>query len=103
MPSAETKILSTAERDRLMIRARSVRDGTAKLPRPSLQERGDMAAVLLMYEATVRALEAEQLLLAKLGAVSPQFFNPVEAWAATELRDKILNADAARSSSSEHT
>ena len=41
----------------------------------------------------VKELEAELLLLAKLSADEPQFFNPMEAMAAKALRDRILLGD----------
>lgn len=39
-----------------------------------------------------RALAAERLALARLAAEEPQFFNPVEAWEAKALRDRVLLA-----------
>jgi hypothetical protein len=45
------------------------------------------------YEATVRDLESQRLLLAKLACEAPQFSNPVVIWGAQELRDRVL-ADA---------
>lgn len=38
----------------------------------------------------IERLEAERLLLAKLAAKEPQFFNPLEAMDAQRLRDRIL-------------
>jgi hypothetical protein len=44
----------------------------------------------------VDSLRGERLALAKLAAVTPQFFNPMEACAAEALRDEILKSVAAR-------
>lgn len=41
-----------------------------------------------------KELSARLVLLAKLAAKTPQFFNPMEAWAAETLRDEILKGRA---------
>jgi hypothetical protein len=41
---------------------------------------------------TIRQLRRERLVLAKLAAKKPQFFDPLEALAAEALRDQILKS-----------
>lgn len=55
--------------------------------------------LLSRYEALAVSLEAEneqlrqdRLLLARLAAPTPQFFNPLAAFAAEKLRDEVLAA-----------
>jgi hypothetical protein len=42
----------------------------------------------------VKALNRERLMLAMLAADTPQFFNPLMAMEAAELRDRILSENA---------
>ncbi len=52
-----------------------------------------MAIELEAADRTIDRLRAERLTLAKLAAKTPQFFNPLVAWEAEALRDRILNGD----------
>ena len=45
--------------------------------------------------AEIRRLKAERLALAKLAADEPQFFNPLDAFAAQKIRDDVLAERAA--------
>lgn len=42
------------------------------------------------YERYSKAMRRELLILAKLSAKGPCFFNPLDAWEAESIRDKIL-------------
>jgi hypothetical protein len=42
-------------------------------------------------KAEIEKLHAERLMLAKLAAPSPQFFNPLHVFRAKDLRDSILS------------
>jgi hypothetical protein len=58
---------------------------------------GAMLGTIAALESRIEGLEAERLTLAKLAADSPQFFNPLVAFAAQELRDRVLaEAEASR-------
>lgn len=45
--------------------------------------------------ATVSVLRAELLAVARLAADTPQFFNPLEGFAAQKIRDRVLAEDEA--------
>lgn len=51
---------------------------------------GEMCANL--WCEAIRKLRADRLTLAKLAARTPMFFNPLDAFAAETLRDKLLTA-----------
>jgi hypothetical protein len=51
--------------------------------------------------ATIQSLNAECLALAKLAADEPQFFNPLDAFAAQAIRDKWLKHSEHRSPNGE--
>lgn len=40
----------------------------------------------------IQEVEAERLMLAKLASKEPQFFNPMDAWNAESVRNRVLKA-----------
>lgn len=66
------------------------RDALAK----QLERRADGMDPLTQHlRARVDELERQRLLLAKLAATAPQFFNPLQAMEAALIRDAILRGD----------
>lgn len=54
--------------------------------------REELQSTIAAQAERIGELESHVLLLAKLSADEPQFFNPLEAMAAATLRDRILAA-----------
>src|SRR5688500_12197324 len=101
-PRTDSSPLTPATRDRLRVLAETSRrsndywysEQEAAQEHLPVEDARFLAAltpeVVLALLRELDDVKRERLTLAKLASETPQFFNPLEAWAAKDLRDRLL-------------